>query len=237
MKEQTREEPTILAAAERQMQAWSLTQEISERMIRVDCGQPITRPLGHFISMSREAGADGGHIAALVGRELGWEVLDKCLLDRVAERYRLSRQMLEIVDETQSNWAYDLLGQWLDPKIIPHEKYFVLLSRVILATARRGNVVLVGRGATFLLPRDEGLAVRIVASEKYRIEKLMARHEVDAAQARAMMVELDRGRRDFAQKFFHRDIDDPHYYDLVVNADRLGPEGASRQIVTAYRNQ
>lgn len=237
MKEQTREEPTILAAAERQMQAWSLSQEISERMIRVDYGQQVSQPLGHFITLSREAGADGGHIASLVGKELGWEVLDKCLLDRVAERYRLSRQMLENVDETQANWAYDLLGQWLDRKVVPHERYFVLLSRVILATARRGNVVLVGRGANFLLPRDEGLAVRIVASEKYRIERLMERHGIDAAQAKTMMVDLDRGRRDFAQKFFHRDIDDPHVYDLVINADRLGPQGAARQIVTAYRNQ
>lgn len=236
MKEQTREEPTILAAAERQMQAWSFAQEVSERMIRADCGQPITRPLGRFITISREAGAEGGRIAGLVGQQLGWEVLDKSLLDRVAERYRISRQMLDKVDETQANWAYDLLGQWLDPKIVSQDRYVVLLGRVILATARRGNVVLVGRGASFLLPRDEGLAVRIVASDKYRVERLMERHEIDAAEARKMMVELDRGREDLVRKYFHREVGDPHFYDLVLNVERLGPEGAARQIVAAYRN-
>lgn len=34
MKEQTREEPRILAAAERQMQAWVRTAEIEDRAIR-----------------------------------------------------------------------------------------------------------------------------------------------------------------------------------------------------------
>lgn len=235
MKEQTREQPSILAAAERQMQAWSLTQEISERMIRGDRGHLLPKHFGQFITISREAGAEGEQIARLVGTELGWEVLDKSLVDQVAERYRLSREMLNLVDETEANWVYDLLGQWLDPKVVPHEKYFVFLTRVIIAAARRGNVVVVGRGANFLLPREGGLAVRIVASEKCRIEKLMLRHEIDAAQAHRMMQELDRGRADFAQKFFHRDIADPHLYDLVINVDRLGPEGAARQIATAYR--
>jgi len=237
MKEQTREEPRILAAAERQMQAWALTQEIADKAIRVDVGQQVARPLGSYITISREAGADGGQVAEQVGAELGWEVLDKCLLDRVAERYRLSREMLELVDETETSWAYNVLGQWLDPKIIPHEKYFVHLSRVILAAARRGNVVLVGRGAQFLLSDGEGLAVRIVAAEKYRIEKLMERHGTNAAEARRIMNDVDRGRRDFVRKFFHRDVNDPHLYDLVIAVDRLGPDAAARLITSAWRGR
>ena len=233
MKEQTREEPKIVAAAERQMQAWARSQEIADRTRRVDPGLPCTGRLGQFIAVSREAGAGGGEIAELAGQKLGWEVLDKSLLDQMADRFRLSRPMLELVDENTADWAYDVLGAWLDRKIIPHGKYVAHLTRIVQAAARRGKVVLVGRGAQFLVPRDQGLAVRIIASPKYRLEQIIRRHGFDAAAARKFMVHLDRQRRDFVQQFFRRDINDPHLYDLVVNVERLGPEAAADLIVDA----
>ncbi len=235
MKGQTREDPKILAAAERRMQAWALAQEIAERTLRTDQPHRATEQLGDFITMSREAGASGGEIAVGVGQKLGWEVLDKNLLDHVAERFRLSRAMLEAVDETTASWAYDLFGTWMDRKIIPHEKYLVHLSQVVLAAAQRGNVVLVGRGAQFLLPRDQGLAVRIIAPLEYRVDQIVQRHGFDRKQARRFIAEVDQGRRQFVERFFHRDINDAHLYDLVINVARIGPAAAAEQIIGAYR--
>ena len=235
MKEQTREEPRILAAAERQMRAWSLAQEITEGTAssrRLD--QPHGR-LGNYITISREAGAGGSAIGDAVGQRLGWEVLDKNLLDCVAERFHLSRPMLEMVDETAPNWAYDVLGPWLDHQIVTHEKYMVRLARIVVAAARRGNVVLVGRGGQFLLPRDQGLAVRIIASEKYRVRRIMEKYAMEESQARQFVTVLDNGRRDFVSRFFHRDVADPHLYDLVINAEYLGPEAAVEGILAAWK--
>ncbi len=234
MKEQTREEPRILAAAERQMRAWSLAQEIADDTIGSRRIDPSHARLGNYISISREAGAGGSEIAENVGRQLGWEVLDKNILDEVAQRYRLPRPMLELVDETRSNWAYDILGPLLDHGIVTHEKYLMHLARVTIAAARRGNVVLVGRGGQFLLPRDRGLAVRIIASEKYRIGRIMAKYELSEAKARQMIAVLDGGRKQFVAKFFHHDVADPHLYDLVINVDFLGPQAAAEQIVVAW---
>jgi len=233
MKEHTREEPKILAAAERQMQAWVLTAEIEGRAIRAEGPHRLVERLGRYLSISREAGAGGGEIAQLVGQELGWEVLDKNLLDRVAERFRCSRGMLELVDETQSSWVYNVLGTWMDRKIITHDKYVAHLGRVVLAAVRHGNVVLVGRGAQFLLPREKGLAVRIIAPKKYRAEQIMRREGLSRAEACRLIAEIDRGRREFVCRYFHQDIDDPHLYDLVVNVERLGPAAAVQQIVAA----
>jgi cytidylate kinase len=234
MKGQTREERKILAAAERQMQAWALGQEIAERASRAD--RPHGRPdqLGDFITISREAGACGGQVAELVGQKLGWEVLDKNLVDHVADRYRLSRPMLEMVDETTADWADTIFGNWFDRKIISHAKYVAHLSQVVLAAARRGSVVLVGRGAQFLLPRDQGLAVRIIAPTGFRVREIVRRHGLDAAEAQRFIARVDRDRRQFVQQFFHRDIDDPHLYDLVINVARRGPAATAEQIVDAY---
>ncbi|NQU23332.1 MAG: cytidylate kinase-like family protein [Candidatus Nealsonbacteria bacterium] len=233
MKEQTREEPKIVAAAERQMQAWVKTAEIQEQTIRDQGAQNVCDQIGKFLTISREEGAGGSEIAQLVGEKLGWEVLDKNLLDRVGERLQCSRAMLELVDETPGNWVLDVLGGWMDKQIVSQEKYVVHLGRVVLAAARRGNVVLVGRGAQFLLPREKGLCVRIIAPKKFRAERIAAGRNLDAAAARKLVDETDLGRREFAQRFFHHEIDDPHHYDLVINAERIGPDDAADTIAQA----
>jgi cytidylate kinase len=235
MKEQTREEPKILAAAERQMRtwAWSHEHEVARSAAPSEPPSMSTSRKVKYITVSREAGAGGGEIAAMVGRKLGWEVLDRNLLDQVADRFRLSKPMLELVDETDSNWAYDMVGAFLDPKIVPHEKYLAHLSRVIRVAARRGNVVIVGRGAQFLLPHDSGLAVRIVASMKYRVARIVQLLDYDEAQARRYLHEVDHGRKEFVEKFFHHDVTDPRLYDLVLYVDHLGPTMVTDLIVEA----
>lgn len=233
MKEQTREEPKIIAAAERQMQAWVRTAEIEGRAIREEGPQRLADRLGRYLSISREEGAGGSEIAQAVGQKLAWDVLDKNLLDRVAQRYRLPRTALEKVDETRGSWIWDVLGTWLDSKTITRDKYVARLGRVILAAVRHGNVVLVGRGAQFLLPPEKGLAVRIIASQKYRVEQLMRRDGLSQADAARLVEERDQGRHEFVLRYFQKDIDDPHLYDLVLNVERLGRPAVVEQIVAA----
>lgn len=235
MKEQTHEHPKIVAAAERQMQAWSLAKELADRDVAMHGPHRPHAKLGPFITLSREAGSGAEEIAQKVAERLGWQVLDKNLLDQVAERYHLPKPMLELVDETTSNWVYDLLGAWVDRRIIPHEKYLVRLARVILQAARHGNVVFVGRGARFLLPRDAGLGVRIIADIKYRVRHAMADCGLSESDARHHLEQIDRGRREFARHFFHCDPDDVHQYDLVLRVDQLGPDLAAELIVAAHQ--
>jgi len=235
-KEQTHMEPTILAAAERQMQTWVRTAEIEDRSIRAEEFKRLAAGIQTYLAISREEGAGASEIAHAVGKRLDWNVLDKNLLDRVAEQYQLSRPMLELVDETRSNWFYDVLGTWMDRKIIATEKYVIHLAHIVLSAARCESLVLVGRGAQFILPREKGLAVRLVASQKYRTEQIVSSKDIDETEARRMMEENDCGRRDFVQRFFHHDIEDSHLYDLVINVERVGPAGATEQIVAALSN-
>ena len=141
--------------------------------------------------------------------------------------------MLDLVDETESNWVYDVLGTWMDRQIIPHEKYAVQVSRMIQILARAGNTVFVGRGAQFILPRSKTFAVRIVAPEAFRAQRVRQRQNVELQEALASIRRTDRGRRESIQRFFRQDINDPHLYDLVINVERFGPDGAADQIVHA----
>lgn len=231
MKDQTWVEPRTAAAAERKMQEFALTQEIADRALKLEQPEQKKPEMSRYITISREAGAGGSAVAEILGRKLGWEVLDKTLLDQLADRYHVSRPVLEAVDETTLSWAYDIFGSWLDREIVSHEKYLTRLSHIFLAAAKRGKVIFVGRGAQFLLPREQGFAVRLIASDKYRIQNLMRSHNLTLPKARQMMQQLDRGRRQFVRHFFHQDVTDPHIYDLVINVERFGLERTAEKIM------
>ncbi|MFZ5829369.1 MAG: AAA family ATPase [Planctomycetota bacterium] len=233
MKEQVREQPAILAAAERQMQAWALAQEKEDREMKSRGPQELRASIHPCIAITREAGAGGSEVANALGKMLGWQVCDRNMLDLMAERFRQSRTMLEFVDETEGTWVYDVLGTWLDHKIIPHEKYVAQLTRVVWSAARIASCVFVGRAAQFVLPREKSLAVRIVASPRFRAQRLALEHHLDSAKAERLMQELDRGRREFVTRYFHQGVDDPRLYDITLNSERLGIERTVRLIASA----
>jgi cytidylate kinase len=233
MKEQTSEYPKIIAAAERQMQAWAKNEEIADRDEIRKFHQAHDEQKKCFLTISREAGAGGSEIAAIVGKRLGWKVIDKNLLDQLAERFQHDRSMLDLVDETRSNWVYDVLGTWMDRTVIPHETYVAQLSRIIQAAAHQTNLIFVGRGARFLLPREKILAIGLVAPEGFRLKRIMQILKLREGEARRLMHDVDQGRREFAHRFFHHDITDPHLYDLIINTERLGIEGTAEEIIAA----
>ena len=43
----------------------------------------------------------------------------------------------------------------------------------------------------------------------------------------------DAGRQEFVRHYFHRDIADPHQYDLMVNVERIGPQRTAQLIADA----
>lgn len=234
MKDLIHEDPRIMAAAERQMQAWAHTQSmhVSEGTSGFDQG----RRFGPYLTISRQAGAGGSEIAHRLGEQLGWEVLDKNVLACIAQRLHTSVEVLQRLDESQSNWAYDLMASWLDRELVGHEAYVRNLERIMLAAGHRGKVVLVGRGAAFLLPREGGLAVRLIASEEFRVERTMRLENLNRDAAREHIRALERGRTEFVERHFHHNVADPHLYELVLNVGRLGMDRTVELILCAMKH-
>jgi cytidylate kinase len=219
----------VTDAAERQMQRWLHTQKGQENVAPAPSTGKLAG-IGPYLTISRESGAGGSRIARLVGETIGWEVLDRELLECLAERYHTSPALLELVDETTSNWITEIFGNWINPASVSQMQYVFRLSRVILMAASGGKVIFVGRGAQFLLPHDRGLSARLVAPLKYRVQQIMERRHLSFEEARNYVEKTDAGRQDFVRQYFHHDVPDPHLFDLVVNVEKLGPERAAHLI-------
>jgi len=130
--------------------------------------------------------------------------------------------------------AAELFSDQEDQPLLARDEYGDSVVRVILFHALRGEVVLVGRGAPFVLPPERGLSVKLTASERYRVEQFMRAAGAKREEATRKVRKMDRGRRTFVRRYFGVNIDNPEAYDLIVNVERLGPERAADLIVAAY---
>ncbi|HWB08924.1 MAG TPA: cytidylate kinase-like family protein [Pirellulales bacterium] len=228
-----RHQPETSALIEGQIQRWLLLRQAhAEQEERAGRNSDAS---GRYISLSREAGAGGEQIAREVSRQLGWRVLDGELLALVATAADCSVVDVELIDETGMRWVTELFNRWIDGAKVGHEKYLICLAAAMRAAVRSANVVIVGRGSQFLLPREAGLAVRVIASKPFRVEQAQRLRGLSPKQARDWVEQTDRDRREFVEQHFHRDPTDMHLYDLVINVEHLGIEGAARQVADAAR--
>ncbi|MFO0948203.1 MAG: cytidylate kinase family protein [Planctomycetota bacterium] len=108
MKHSILSDPVLIArAAEARMKQWLIAQELVREKGTLGKPANVPRKPQFAVTISREAGLDGAALGEEIASRLGWEMLDRQLLDYMAQKYKLPRDMLEFVDETSANWLYD----------------------------------------------------------------------------------------------------------------------------------
>lgn len=225
----------VARAADRQVYRWIREGEVLQRLRNTAEPPQVQECIRPYITLSREVGTLSSQIAQRLGLRLSFQVLDKELLEFMAEKYHLPLHMLEVVDETTANWFHEALAKWLDHRAVTQAEYVGRMGRFILLAAQYGEAIFVGRGAQFLLPEERGLRVRIVGSRESRIDRVMELHSMNRSEATQFVESTDRGRAEFVHRYFGADAADPHLYDLVVNMDHLDPLHAAELITSAFR--
>jgi cytidylate kinase len=183
------------------------------------------------IALSREAGTYGAAIAREVGNRL--PVYDSELLQRIAEDLGIRRNLLESVDERHVGWLTECLEGLSSAPALSQSAYLRHLLETLLALAARGDCVIVGRGATKVLPLATTLRVRVVAPLEHRIEAVRREHGTSHEEAARQVDTTDRERDEFVREHFHMDPTDPRNYDLVLNVARFGKEECAGLIIAA----
>jgi cytidylate kinase len=107
----------------------------------------------------------------------------------------------------------------------------------VLALGVHGECVVVGRGASMILPPETTLRVRLVAPFEDRVARVV--HELGLSQEAATreVRKLDKERVRFVRDHFLKDPDDPRHVDLVLNTSRLSIAGCVEAIVAALHDR
>jgi cytidylate kinase len=205
-----------------------------------------------LVTITRQYASGGSEIARLVVQRLGWTLIDNEFVDQVARLAGLSPDevarreerapgLLERLARTLAIASPEMListGGSPPPVETDEELVMKMTERVIEEAAAEGRVVLVGRGAQAVLAtRANALHVYVIASKAFRKKVAVERLGVDPASVDRVLEETDQHRDQYVKTHYGRDRQDLTQYDMVLNAERLGFEGAAELIVAEVKRR
>jgi cytidylate kinase len=196
---------------------------------------PAAVPAALSIAVSREAGARGGTIGRRVGRKLGWQVYDQELLEYLVQDSNVQQGLAENLSEAGRRWVEEQLQKLTTAGELDQTPAILNLARLGLSLGAQGRVVLIGRGAGFLLPRATTLHVRLVAPLEDRVAYLSQCLRLTLEEARQRVRLRDARRTEYLTAFLHREAADLCDYDMILNTSSLGEEPCAELIVQAAR--
>jgi cytidylate kinase len=198
---------------------------------------PVVRrsPAGLTVAISRESGARGGTIARRAARKLGWQVFDQELLEYMAQEAAVNPGVLDNSLGPHAEWVEARLQHLLRTGEMSDHPSMVELARVVLALAGQGQVVLIGRGAGHILPRETTLHVRVIAPLEDRIAYMAQWQRLTREEATTRVEQSDARRIEFMSTHFHHQSPDIHQFDLILNSSLLGEDVCADLVVHAAR--
>ena len=201
------------------------------------------------LTISRLYGSGGSEVAALVAKQLGWSLLDNAVVDAVAARMGLTvaevrdreERVPYLVERLTSAMAMGS-QEWASPIAEakrPTDEQLIEVTRHIIEEAiARGPLVVVGRGTQEMLAeREDTLHVFCYAPRKALIARTMKREGLTAEEAARLVDSTNKERDQWVRLHWERDRRAHENYDLSVNTERLGIEGAADLVVFAARNR
>jgi CMP/dCMP kinase len=199
------------------------------------------------LTVSRLYGSGGSEVAAVVAKALGWSLLDNAVVDAVAARMGLSAAEVQAREERVPSLVERLTAamamgsqEWASPMAAakrPSDEQLIEVTRHVVEEAiAAGPLVVVGRGTQEMLAaRKDTLHVFCYAPRKALIARTMQREAVGFEEAARLVDETNKQRDQWVRLHWERERRAHENFDLSVNTERLGIQGAADLIVDAAR--
>ena len=196
-------------------------------------------------AISREFGSGGRLIGEKLALRLGIPFYDRAIIDMASEKSGLSADFIEKSEERASNsFLYNLASYvyghadmdrptYTSQYEMPvNDKAFFSQASTITDLAKRGNCVIVGRCADYVLRDDPScIKVFIYADVEDRRKMLISAYDVPAEEAASRLTKLDKGRAYYYKHYTGETWGQVRSHDLCINSSVCGINGAVDVII------
>jgi hypothetical protein len=183
------------------------------------------------ICFSRKIGGGALEIANILAEKLKFPVVDREILQHIAEHANLSKETIEFFDERYPGKLAELAAMLFGEKSFIMSDYIRNFFSAVFTLADRGSTIFVGRGTHLILPRDRVLAVRIICSNAHRIKRLTKMLDVEETEAEKLVGQIDKEQRVLKKR--HSGKKTPRHTNLILSLtvtillNRKGPQKLS----------
>jgi cytidylate kinase len=188
-----------------------------------------------IVTLEREYGSGGAMIAKRLAERLGWKLWDEQLTCEIARVAKVDENAARRCDERCDSLLYRLFRVYArgsyertlplegESRSFDADQMVAVLHKVVEDVASRGNCVIVGRGAPYILRRrPDTFHVFIYAPEEEKIRRIrtLGKSEKEAVQ---LVEQVDAERAAFIRHYFGKEWPLRSLYNLMINS-KFGDE-------------
>ena len=210
-----------------------------------------------IITISREYGSGGRLIGKLVAESLGYDFYDKEIIDMAAQESGLSPDFIKKTEQNlSSGFLYNLLlgssysgtangaSSINGTQMLPlADQVFNAERKVILDLAKKGNCVIVGRCADYILNTSDEidskslLNVFIYGNLEEKLKRIENLYKEPEQAAKKTIQQIDKRRANQYNTFTEATWGDRKNYDIMINSSTAGIEETARLISEIAKHQ
>jgi len=183
----------------------------------------------NVIAIGRQFGSGGHDIGKILAEKLGYDFYDAEIIQMTAGTTGYTPEFIKKNEEIMTNsLIYDLVNQmYLNADMqdeAPKDKIFEAECQVVRDLAKKGNCVIVGRCADYVL-RNSGNCLKVFFSAPLmsRIRRVAQRQNISEGEAKATVQKNEKLRADNYRYYTRRMWGAAGNFDLSLNTD-LGEE-------------
>ena len=194
----------------------------------------------NVIAIGRQFGSGGHDIGKILAEKLGYDFYDAEIIQMTAGTTGYTPEFIKKNEEIMTNsLIYDLVNQmYLNADMqdeSPKDKIFEAECQVVRNLAKKGNCVIVGRCADYVL-RNSGNCLKVFFSAPLmsRIRRVAQRQNISEGEAKATVQKNEKLRADNYRYYTRRMWGAAGNFDLSLNTD-LGEEYIENCIRSAMK--
>lgn len=194
----------------------------------------------NVIAIGRQFGSGGHDIGKILAEKLGYDFYDAEIIQMTAGTTGYTPEFVKKKEEIMTNsLLYDLVNQmYLNTDRqdeAPKDKIFEAECQVVHNLAKKGNCVIVGRCADYVL-RNSGNCLKVFFSAPLmsRIRRVAQRQNISEGEAKATVQKNEKLRADNYRYYTRRMWGAAGNFDLSLNTD-LGEEYIENCIRSAMK--
>lgn len=194
-----------------------------------------------FITISRMAGAGGNTLAQHLAQRLnegqegdaGWRVFDRELVELIARDHDISESLVATFGDTGRSWLTEALSGLQFSGNAPSEvKLYRKVAESVLALARMGRSIIVGRGGMFITQSlAGGTHLLIVAPLEHRVRHMAELRKTTDAEAARYVRETDANRAEFYRRNWPDSPHGPESFTLTLNSAKMDEQEMAEAVL------
>lgn len=199
----------------------------------------------NVVTIAREYGSGGAEVGRRVAELLGWELVDRAIIERVAALGKIDCVWAEEADEQSCAWWERVLRGFRHggPEVyvggvadigVDRDALQKFTAHVVAEAGRTGNCVIIGRSSQCVLRNEpRAMHVLVYAPLAEKLERMKHRHPRESDLV-GLLRKMDSERHRYVQDYFGCNSADRKLYHLCLNST-IGVDACAELIVKTIR--